>query len=70
MRLSPSIVVVGVGQGPFDDMQRYDDMSCGQKWDNVQFVRFVDGMFEDRFLVQALQEIPDQFREIRKRGLL
>jgi E3 ubiquitin-protein ligase RGLG len=70
-----SIVIVGVGDGPFDEFRRWDDEQMRRKWDNVQFLEMAEVMQgaahpEARFALAALQEIPDQYRIIRERGLL
>jgi len=72
-----SIIMVGVGDGPWETMIKFDDGIHGRKFDNFQFVPFsaaVDGKLvseaEMTFLIHALQEIPDQFKEIKKLGLL
>jgi len=70
-----SIVMIGVGDGPWDLMEKYDDELPERQFDNFQFVPFYTTMkkAENRevaFSVNALQEIPDQFSAIRKLGLL
>ncbi|EGC30201.1 hypothetical protein DICPUDRAFT_50879 [Dictyostelium purpureum] len=70
-----SILIVGVGDGPWDLMEKYDDELPQRKFDNLQFVPFHKTMLraEDRritFAVAALQEIPEQFQSIKKLGLL
>lgn len=89
-----SIVMVGVGDGPWDTMQDFvrtallgccalcthcspprlqlfsqDDNIPRRRFDNFQFVNFhdVEGQknADVRFAVNALMEIPDQFRAIR-----
>ena len=64
-----SIVIVGVGDGPWDEMQFLDD-DADNLWDNVQFVLYDAAFSNEVFAVHALQEIPDQFIEIRARGLI
>ena len=72
-----SIVMVGVGDGPWDEMERYDDELPTRRFDNFQFVNFYEIMNKPRvenydceFAVAALQEIPEQFAAIKKLGYL
>lgn len=73
-----SIVLVGVGDGPWEMMREFDDELPARKFDNFQFVNSTEffGLesgyeYPDvAFSVAALQEIPDQFREIRRLKLL
>jgi len=73
-----SIVLVGVGDGPWGMMKDFDDGIPERKFDNFQFVNFHEFFHanvrrevpEVDFAVAALQEIPDQFKEIRRLGLL
>lgn len=72
-----SIVLVGVGDGPWEVMHEYDDKLPQRRFDNFQFVEFVEKKnsrfshdIEAEFAVQALMEIPDQYRAIRSLGLL
>ena len=73
-----SIILVGVGDGPWGVMHEYDDELPQRRFDNFQFVEFVESKkgsrfsrdIEVEFAVQALMEIPDQYRTIKSLGLL
>eukprot|EP01024_Parvocaulis_polyphysoides_P043606 TRINITY_DN39996_c0_g1_i3.p1 TRINITY_DN39996_c0_g1~~TRINITY_DN39996_c0_g1_i3.p1 ORF type:complete len:370 (-),score=59.63 TRINITY_DN39996_c0_g1_i3:192-1301(-) len=72
-----SIVIVGVGDGPWDHMSVYDDSIIHRKFDNLQFVNFTQIMAnsapdqkEGQFALTALMEVPDQYRYCVKHKLL
>uniref|UniRef100_A0A914HBY1 VWFA domain-containing protein n=1 Tax=Globodera rostochiensis TaxID=31243 RepID=A0A914HBY1_GLORO len=75
-----SIIVVGVGDGPWEMMRIFDESLPKRPWDNFHFVELhelinqrADQPMESRelaFAVHSLLEIPDQYATIRKMGLL
>jgi len=69
-----SIILIGVGDGPWDLMEEFDDGLPTRNFDNFQFVNFTEEMTkyggnEVHFAMSALMEIPDQFLEIKKLNL-
>ncbi|MDD9950624.1 MAG: VWA domain-containing protein [Zetaproteobacteria bacterium] len=74
-----SIIVVGVGDGPWDKMIEFDDNIPKRAFDNLQFlnlhdhVRSLDDLTaedEEDFAVAALQELPEQYAKIKQLDLM
>ena len=73
-----SIIMVGVGDGPWDDMKLIDDQLPQRKFDNFQFVNATEILLSSRenpcfqscFAIRALQEIPSQYQTIQKLHLI
>ncbi|XP_021854040.1 E3 ubiquitin-protein ligase RGLG5 isoform X1 [Spinacia oleracea] len=73
-----SIVLVGVGDGPWDMMREFDDNIPARAFDNFQFVNFTQIMSKNvdtskkqtEFALSALMEIPSQYKATLEHGIL
>jgi hypothetical protein len=74
-----SIICVGVGDGPWEDMYRFDDDLPARKVDNFQFVDLARATEEavakgrtldDYFALSCLAELPEQITAFKKLRIL
>ncbi|XP_058072319.1 E3 ubiquitin-protein ligase RGLG4-like [Magnolia sinica] len=73
-----SIVLIGVGDGPWDDMRGFDDKIPARVFDNFQFVNFTAIMSKNNspsekeaaFALAALMEIPIQYQATKELHIL
>lgn len=70
-----SIVMIGVGDGPWDVMKDFDKKLTGRRFDNFRFVEFHETSKKARnpqaaIALSALMLVPDQYNTMKKLGLL
>jgi len=66
-----TILIVGVGDEIDEEaMRAMDEGLPARRFDNLHFVRLSDDMTDVEFAVEALMEVPDQYRAIRQLGFV
>jgi len=72
-----SIVVVGVGDGPWDILHSFDDWLPQRQFDNFQFVEYTNVLkdnssksVEASLALQILMEVPDQYKMVERLGYI
>ena len=70
-----SIIVIGVGDGPWDIMEEFDHRLPKRKFDNFRFVDYQNAITRGNrsdtyFALQALMEIPDQYTKMKALGYI
>ncbi|CAB1098853.1 unnamed protein product [Ectocarpus sp. CCAP 1310/34] len=67
-----SIIMVGVGEGPWETCREFDNRLPGRRYDNFRFVEHRRLKYGDAeaLALSALAEVPDQYRAIRALGIM
>lgn len=72
-----SIVVVGVGDGPWSILHQFDDWLPQRQFDNFQFVEYASIIKEANakyaeaaLALHILMEVPDQYKMVQKLGFI
>lgn len=70
-----SIIMVGVGDGPWDSMLDFESSIRGRKFSNFHFVDYHRAISAckntgEALLLATLSEVPDQYRTIKKLGYI
>ena len=79
---SLSIVMIGVGDGPWDTVLKYESKLLDRKFDNFQFVNFhrlmrsnnakwtINTTNELKFMFKVFMKIPEQYRIVKQLGYI
>jgi E3 ubiquitin-protein ligase RGLG len=77
-----AIIMVGVGDGPWEVMRAFDDKLPQRRFDNYQFVEFNDIVsnaaptasgayaYDAEFALACLQELPEQYKTVKRLEML
>ena len=72
-----AVIMVGVGDGPWDMMRAFDDALPQRRFDNWQFVEIAalrsapgSPAWEAEFALACLQEVPEQYNTVKRLKLL
>eukprot|EP00752_Nemacystus_decipiens_P005260 g4772.t2 len=67
-----SIIMIGVGEGPWDTCRQFDNRLPGRRYDNFRFVEHRRLKYGDAeaLALSALAEVPDQYRAIQALGIM
>ena len=74
---SLAVIMVGVGDGPWDTMRAFDDALPQRQFDNWQFVQLSalrgrpgTAAWDAEFALASLMEVPEQYATVKRLGLL
>ena len=73
-----SIVMIGVGDGPWDSILKYDLKLKNRKFDNFQFVNYNHNLpssnksaaYDLKFMLKVLMKVPEQLIKIKNLGYI
>ena len=72
-----AVIMIGVGDGPWDAMRAFDDALPQRQFDNWQFVQLSSlrgrpgsAAWDAEFALASLMEVPEQYATVKRLGLL